>query len=165
MAQERSQLLREGVTAGLLGAAGVAVWFFVVDLLKGQPLYTPSVLGEALLNVLRADSHYSVLTNVAGYTVFHAISFVVVGVVASALLHASRRVPQLVVGLALLFVVFEVGFYGLTALISQSDLLGVLAWYQIGAANLVASALMGRYLWLRHPEFGPTLTHALDGSL
>ena len=147
------------------GAAGVALWFFAIDLLNGQPLYTPNVLGETLLNVLRRDSHYAVVTNVGAYTLFHAVAFVAVGTLASALLEASRRVPHLGVGLALLFVVFEVGFYGLTALISQSVLLGALAWYQIGAANLVASALMGSYLWRRHPEFAPSLAHALDGSL
>jgi hypothetical protein len=36
-----------------------------------------------------------------------------------------------------------------------------IAWYQVGAANLVAALLMGRYLWMKHPE----LTHQLNESL
>jgi hypothetical protein len=44
--------LREGFIAGLIGATSVAVWFLIVDLIAGRPLFTPSVLGEALMNVL-----------------------------------------------------------------------------------------------------------------
>ena len=45
---ELSQLLREGLIAGILGAATIAVWFLIVDSVRGQPFYTPSILGTAL---------------------------------------------------------------------------------------------------------------------
>src|SRR5881398_1966295 len=41
-------LVQEGMLAGLIGAATVALWFLIVDALAGRPLYTPTVLGSAL---------------------------------------------------------------------------------------------------------------------
>jgi hypothetical protein len=159
------QVWREGIIAGVLGAAGVALWFLVVDLLAGQPLRTPGLLGKAMLGVLGHGIENTLLFNAAAYTVFHVLAFVGVGLIASKLLDVSRRIPQIVAGLALVFAVFEVGFYFLAMMISKPEILGALAWYQIGAANLVAAVLMGGYLWRRHPELGPTLEHSLDGSV
>ena len=45
---EISRVYTEGITAGILGAATVAVWFFVLDVFSGQPFYTPNVLGNVL---------------------------------------------------------------------------------------------------------------------
>ena len=156
---------REGVTGGLLGAAGVAVWILVVDTIAGHPLYTPGVLGKAMLGVLgRGIENHSLLFFVCAYTLLHAAAFIAIGCIASVLLTASGRAPQFAAALALFFVVFEMGFYFLALMLSASDALGSLAWYQIGAANLVASVLTGGYLLRRHPEFRSDLGHALDGS-
>ena len=51
-----------------------------------------------------------------------------------------------------------------SALLAQTDALGTLAWYQIGAANLVAAILMGTYLWRTHPALGRGLNFALEGG-
>jgi hypothetical protein len=162
---ERRNVRRDGVIAGLLGAAGVALWFFVVDLMAGQPLRTPGMLGEAMLGILGHGIHNTLFVNAAAYTVFHVLAFVGVGYVASELVNVSRHIPQVGAGLLLLFAVFECGFYFLAMMVSSPEILGALAWYQIGAANLVAAALMGGFLWRRHPEFGPALQHSLDGSV
>src|SRR5260370_34011477 len=42
------QVLREGFIAGLIGAAAGALWFLVVDLIAGRPLFTPAMLGSAV---------------------------------------------------------------------------------------------------------------------
>lgn len=161
----RGQVWTEGVTAGVVGAAGVALWFFVVDLLAGQPLYTPGLLGKAMLSVLGHGIEHGVLFNAAAYTVFHVLAFIGVGFLASELLDVTRRMPQLAAGLLLFFAVFELGFYFVAMALARPDIMGALAWYQILAANLLASGLMGGYLWRRHPEFSPAVRHALDGSV
>ena len=143
----------------------MALWFFVIDLVAGQPLRTPGLLGKALLGVLGHGIDNTVFFNATAYTVFHVLAFIGIGFVASELAEVSRRVPQLPAGLLVLFAVFECGFYFFAMLISKPDILGGLAWYQIGAANLVAALLMGGYLWRRHPEIGPALQHSLDGSV
>src|SRR2546428_11312794 len=40
-------ILKEGVVAGLIGAAVVAVWFLLFDIWRGQPFLTPGLLGAA----------------------------------------------------------------------------------------------------------------------
>ena len=45
---DRSKTYKEGFVAGLIGAATIAVWFLILDMIQGRPLYTPTVLGTAL---------------------------------------------------------------------------------------------------------------------
>jgi len=150
---------------GLLGAGGVAIWFLGVDLIAGLPFRTPGMLGSALLNAIGQPGHHGVMLSTAVYTVFHVAAFVAVGGIAARLVDLARRVPHVTIGLLLFFVVFEVGFYFVTMVLAQYETMGSLAWYQIGAANLVAAGLMGGYLWRRHPELKSELRVSLDGSI
>jgi hypothetical protein len=161
----RKQVWKEGVTAGVLGAAGVALWFFVADLIAGLPLHTPGLLGKAMLSVLGHGIEHGVLFNAAAYTVFHVLAFIGVGVLASVLVDVTQRIPQIAAGLLIFFVIFEAGFYFMVVALSKPEILGAIAWYQILPANLVAAAVMGGYFSRRHPEFKPALEHALDGSV
>ena len=43
-----ARIMREGFVAGLIGAAAVALWFLVVDLVGGNAFFTPSMLGSAV---------------------------------------------------------------------------------------------------------------------
>lgn len=158
---DRHGTVREGLIAGALGATGVAAWFLIVDTIAGQPFLTPRVLGEAVQSVVAPDTVASAGVIVALYTVFHYAMFFVAGIVAVAVVHASARQPALLAGMMILFVAFEVEFYGFVLMLQVATRLEGIAWYQVGAANLVAAALMGRYLWMRHPE----LTHRLNESL
>jgi hypothetical protein len=161
----RARVLKDGFVAGMLGAAGVATWFLAVDMIAGHALFTPDFLGRALFGVLgRGIENHDSTYFVVAYTVFHLVAFAILGIVASMLITSSRKAPQFTAGMALFFVVFEMGFYFLALMLSSSNVLGSLAWYQVGAANLVASGLMGGFLLKRHPEFAGNLSHALDGS-
>ena len=42
-----SRYLREGIVAGLIGAAIIAVWFLIYDAARGRPFRTPALLGAA----------------------------------------------------------------------------------------------------------------------
>jgi len=161
----KQKVLKDGIIAGMLGAAGVAMWFLAVDMIAEHPFFTPDFLGRALFGVLgRGIENHDQTYFVVAYSVFHVAAFAILGIVASTLITASRKAPQFTAGLALFFVVFEVGFYFLALMLSSSNVLGSFAWYQVGAANLVASGLMGGFLLRRHPEFAGNLQHALDGT-
>jgi hypothetical protein len=67
-------------------------------------------------------------------------------------------------GFLVVFVIFEMGFYGLAAALSVNSQLQGLAWYQIGAANLIAAAVMFYYMWARHPELKGNIRSALEGT-
>jgi hypothetical protein len=158
---DRHGTIREGLIAGVLGATGVAVWFLIVDSIAGQPFFTPRVLGEAVKNIVAPDNVYSAIVIVALYTVFHYAVFILAGIAVVALVHGSAKHTPLLAGVTILFVAFEVAFYGYVAMLQLATPLEGIAWFQVGAANLVAAALMGRYLWMKHPE----LTHQLNESL
>jgi len=162
MAAERN-VLKEGIIAGAIGATAVAVWFFVVDLVAGTPLHTPQLLGNAFFSLFGPTAGESAMLHVVGYTIFHYAAFAGVGLLASVLATVSEKVPGAIAGLLILFVAFEVGFYGVTSMLSYTQLLGQMAWWSIGAANLIAAALMGTYLYRRHPTLGTTLEYALSG--
>jgi hypothetical protein len=147
----RFATVREGVVTGAIGATAVAIWFLVVDVVSGQPFHTPATLGEAVSAIFGPTEGESAFRHVVMYTVFHYLVFALVGLIAAWTMRASEREPSVLIALFLFFIAFEVGFYGLTYVLSLSPNFGNLAWYQVGAANLVAAALMGAYLLKRHP--------------
>ena len=155
---------KEGVMAGLLGAAGVALWFFAVDLISGRPLATPAALGKGTFSVLGKGIDWGPTQYVLGYTIIHVAAFVLLGLLVSWIVESSKRTPGVLAGLLILFAVFEVGFYFLTLFLAQPETFGRIAWYQIGAANLVAAGLMGWYLWREHPELTARFGRALVGE-
>jgi hypothetical protein len=162
MRADTHSIVREGVISGFLGATAVAVWFFVVDLIAGHALYTPSVLGEGLLSVF-GRSPESQAVNIIAYTIFHYAAFTLVGIIAVILVHAGERTASVLAGSMILFVAIELGFYGLVALLQETTL-GNLAWYQILAGNLLAAGVMGTYLWRSHPALRSGIVSALDGT-
>lgn len=156
--------VREGIAAGIIGATCVAVWFLGVDLLAGRPFYTPETLGASVLSFFGPPGAEGAAVHIAIYTLFHYAAFCVVGVLVTAIVHAADRSPPVLVGLLILVVAFELGFYGLTALLAQSPRYQPIAWYQIFVANLIAAAAMGTYLWKTHPGIAHELDVVLKGG-
>ena len=80
------RILREGFVAGLIGAAAVALWFLVVDIVARTPFFTPAMLGSALF---WGETDPSVVVpgvpNVIGYTMTHIVLFTLAGAVAAGL--------------------------------------------------------------------------------
>lgn len=151
------KIVREGIVAGLVGAVAVAVWFLIVDVVQGRPFFTPAALGSALF--LGAGDLAMVeisFWTVAGYSILHFAAFVGVGLVASVVVYEAEERPPLILGIMLLFVVFEALFLGLLAVVAEF-LLGPLAWWSIALGNLVAVVAMGYFLWVKHPKLHAAL--------
>ena len=148
---ELSQLLREGLIAGILGAATIAVWFLIVDSLHGQPFYTPSILGAALFKdgVTTPDSLGVDLEVVFLFTWVHGLVFTAVGWLTSWLLGIAERNPQLGFGILLFFVVFEFGFISVCHVLAE-PVLHALARPAIIVGNLLAAIAMAAYFWRHH---------------
>ena len=147
------RLYQEGLIAGTLGAVTIALWFLILDLLQGAPLYTPNVLGTALFHGevgFDMPAHLPLsLGRVVAFTGGLWLVFTVIGVVASRLLGMAERNPDLGFGVLLLFVLFEGGFLGAAMMFAEPVLHG-LAWKAVFIGNLVAALAMGGYLWRRH---------------
>ncbi len=161
---QQHRIVREGVIAGFLGATAVAIWFLIVDLATGRPFYTPAVLGAGLLRIFGPPGPESEFCHVLAYTNFHYAAFFLIGMVAVAIVHSAEREPSVLAGVLILFVAFEVGSYGLVAMLAQSRALGAEAWINVGIANLIAAALMTIYLWRTHPGLKQEFALALGGG-
>jgi putative oxidoreductase len=158
-------VFREGVLAGIIGATAIAAWFFIVDLVAGQALFTPSTLGRAVFSVLGAvPDAESPIIHVLAYTLFHYAAFITVGIVAAAMVRLAGDEPSVLMGFVILFVAFEVGFYAFVAVLSQVTPLGGLAWWQVMVGNVIAAAAMGFYLLRRHPVLREQFRHSLDAQ-
>lgn len=156
-----TSVVREGLVTGLLGGVAVALWFLLIDALRGQPLFTPAALGSALFGGARsvAEVEMSVAT-VGVYTIVHFAAFFAIGILASAFALASRSEPRLVLGMALVFVTLETLALGAFAILA-AWLLGTLQVWTILVANAIAAVAMGLYLW-RH---NPALRAAVDAPV
>jgi hypothetical protein len=164
MAEQReSNLLVEGAITGAVGATAVAIWFLVVDVIGGRPLYTPELLGQAFFSLFGPPAGETPLQFVIAYTIVHYAAFAVVGTLLAAIVRRADKDPHVLAGLVIGFVVFLLASYGFVSFLAQGTILGNLAWYQIGAATLVATLLMGWYQWRAHPRVGAELQFALEG--
>ncbi len=152
---EISKMYQEGIVAGVIGAATIAIWFLILDTISGRPLYTPNVLGTALFRrgemLATPESLPISFEMVLMYTWIHGLIFAFLGGLASRLLRLAERNPNYGFGILLLFVVFEFGFLMITTLVEER-ILRALSWQSILFGNLLAAAAMAGYFWRKHPH-------------
>jgi hypothetical protein len=149
---DTSRVYQEGIVAGVIGAATVAVWFLLLDTLAGHPLSTPTLLGATLFHRGAAVAVPGVsLEMVLMFTWVHGLVFVALGGIASWLLAQAERHPSFGFGVLMLFVIFQFGFM-VVAMLFARPVLVALGWPAILGANLLAAATMAAYFFWRHPS-------------
>ncbi len=145
----------EGIRAGLVGAATIALWFAILDGLHGRWLFTPTVLGTALFHGgAGLDDPTSLAPSVEivlGFTWVHMLLFLIVGMAAARLLLLAEDDSHLGFGILLFFFVFELGFVGACMLFAE-PVLQALAWPAIVAGNLLAAIAMAATFWRHHKD-------------
>jgi hypothetical protein len=155
-----NRAVREGIWAGLLGAAAVAVWFLVYDTAAGVPLRTPALLGAALFHGLREPSAVQItLPLVLQYTIVHGAAFVAFGIAAAGLLTLADRDPRLLFALVMLFCCFEVFFAALLTILAEW-LLEAIPWWTILGGNLLAAVVMLGFFFREHRVTWREFLHA-----
>ncbi|TVP46521.1 MAG: hypothetical protein EA350_06975 [Gemmatimonadales bacterium] len=143
---------KRGILVGMIGAVTVAVWFLIIDVITGRPLFTPATLGSAIfLGVEDLDQVEVSAVVVLGYTVVHLVAFILLGLLVLAITRRARKTPPLVLGALLVFVVLQALFIGLLAIAAQF-LLGAIAWWSIAVGNLLAGLAMGYFIWQKDPS-------------
>ena len=160
----RKALVRDGVIAGVLGATAVALWFLGLDMIYSHAFATPAGLGRGLLRVFGPPGSEGDMAFVVAYTIFHYAAFIAAGLLVSVIVHWAQSSPTVLAGAMMLFVAFEIGFYGLSSALSESPFLGTLGWAQVATGNLIAAMVMGIYMWRTHPELKSELNYALAGG-
>jgi len=139
----RSDRVFASLVSGGWGAAAVALVFLVVDTVRGDPFYTPSLMGSvAFLGALPAEVAEVRVDLMAPFTVIHFLLFTVVGFVATQTYDRYAGPVGHPVALAAgLFVALTLGATSASLLVVP----GLLASLGVGAvlvANAAASAAM-----------------------
>jgi hypothetical protein len=158
MLNVRSHLVH-GLLGGLAAGAVVVVWFFVVDLLSGQPLQTPVLLARTVLEVDPADGG-AALTSwpmALAYTGMHFMVFALLGAAMAIVLHVLKVSPRLLLGAAFGLGILS-GTYYAVLLVTGSNVLHVLPAAHVLGANLLGG--MVYMAWLHRAthereDFGP----------
>jgi hypothetical protein len=152
---EMSSVYAEGLRAGLVGAATIAVWFLILDLVQGKPFFTPTVLGTALFRSGDGLGAPEMLPTsfemVVSFTWVHVLAFILIGMAAAYLISVAERDPNFGFGILLLFVVFEFGFV-VACMLFAEPVLQVLTWTGVLVGNLLAAIAMTVVFWRRHPR-------------
>ena len=153
MAERSHSITAEGTDVGIIGGLAVAIWFLILDIIAGQPLRTPSLLGQVvLMGDSTPDTENIVFGAILLYTAFHFIVFALLGMGLVAVVHWAIENPVVRFGLLPIFLAFEVMFYGLLEVLSERT--GELfPFWAVVSANTLAAVSMGLYLWIRHPAF------------
>ena len=158
-------VLREGTIAGLLGAATVAIWFLIFDVLRGRPFLTPTALGTAVFYGVKDPSGLEpAFGPIAGYTILHGLLFIAFGIVAAAFIALSEHEPRLFIAVVILFACFETFF--LAALLAVgASIIGALVWWSILIGNMLAAVVMLWYFFLGHRALPRALIKPWEGVL
>ena len=148
-------IIREGVVAGTLGGAVVALWYLVCDSIAGRPFHTPALLGAIFFNGLHGhDVGAATLAPVASFTVLHLAAFIAFGLASAFVIAAAEREPLLVLGALMVYACYEVCFLAFVTALDASAL-GALGLWKIAAANAITLVTVFGYFQYRHPQILP----------
>ena len=152
MRDDTKVALAGGLISGLLGCAVVVVFLAGLNLVVGRsPFYTAALFGSVLFYRLEDPAALVVAPGpVLAYTMVHAIVFLGLGLLASWLVTKAEEYP-VTRYLVLVVLIFVAGHTYAGLLLFAQPLLAGSAWWQLGAASLLAAVAMGWYLLWAHP--------------
>ncbi len=132
--------------AGFSGSI-VALFFLVIDVLNGQPFFTPSLLGNVLFAGAPAETVVGVSMEMAAYyTVIHFATFGALGLGVAILVHeVELHARHTATVLLILFLTFE-GVFVVAASTLMPGVIATLGALRVGVANLLAAASMATFL-------------------
>jgi hypothetical protein len=151
MPPEHHSNIREGLAVGLVGALLVAIWYFAVDIGRGEMFYTPNVLGQVFAQGDTTPSLRRITTGaVVQYSLLHFGWFILFGIALTALTHLATRNASMRMGVWLFLVIGLAFWLGISYTLYRLTDERFPGWtFLIG--SLVGFGSMGLYLWRRHP--------------
>jgi len=147
----RADLAYESLYCAAIGGSVIALFFFVIYAGNGRPLFTPSLLGGVLFGREAAELITEVRIDWVAYaTMLHFIVFGVIGtgvaiVAYEVELHSRHPANMLFAVFAVIEWVFLVA-----ARFLLPGVVGVLGFWRVAAANLLAAAGIAAFLWANH---------------
>jgi len=152
MAAQEHSTFREGLGTGLVGAAVVAVWYVLCDLVAGRPLHTFDALGRVFIGGQVPTTGGPVDAGaVIGSLLLLVVTSVLAGWGLTLLTHLAARNPALRMGVWLGIVVAFCYLLGLTYMVNQWTGGRLPLWEVIGG-TVLGVVTMVWLLWRRHPR-------------
>ncbi len=144
----------DALYAGAIGGSTLALFFLGVDLIHGQPLYTPSLLGAMLFSGAAPHQVTDVrMDMVAYFTVVHFVAFAAFGTLVSLLCRwtgLSGR-PTLTVAGVIFLLLSALSFLAATAL--NRALLSIIGFPWILTGHAFTALAMALFLrWSHQPD-------------
>ncbi|MGH7398038.1 MAG: hypothetical protein ACRELW_10925 [Candidatus Rokuibacteriota bacterium] len=159
-----NRVLREGITVGLIGAAIVMLWFFIVDLAAGVPLRTPALLGAALFDGAQDMTAVTPTARlVVGYTAVHLAAFVVFGLGVAGLFALAEREERVLALIFMLGCCLGVVFLAMVYVLSQWLGQAMTPWTFL-TGHIFAALAVVALLALFHGRLLRRIPQALDGE-
>ncbi len=146
-----ADLIYQSIYSAAIGGSTIALFFLVIDAWKGEPLFTPSLMGGVLFGGLEASADAPVRLDWVAYaTIVHFLGFSAIGVGVTLVAHwveLRARHPFTV-----LFGVFAAieWLFLVGAFVMLPGVLQVLGPWRVAAANLLAAAGIAAFLWASH---------------
>lgn len=153
METNRSECIWQGLIAGLIGYAAVALLVGTMDALQGRSFFfTASLLGEWLFYGLTDPSKVVVWPGaVFAYNGVHLLTFLAFGVLAGWMAAVSERGPLFWYAAIVLFLIAFLHMFGAILLMTEG-LRNVLPAYEVWIPAVVSVIAMAGYLLLIHPR-------------
>lgn len=156
------EFLYESLYVAAIGGSVVALFFLAVDAVRGDPLFTPSLMGTVLFTHVAADAVRTVdLGMVAAYTPVHFGSFALLGLAVALIareaeLHSRHPVAIMAGG----FLLLEVGFVA-AATLGMPGVVARIGYGWVAAANGLAAMAIAIFLTSAHrPAVWNRLKHS-----
>jgi len=138
---------------GALGGSAIAVFFLILDAVRGRPLFTPSLLGSALFTGTDPDTVTTVRVDLVAYfSVVHFAAFFALGAVASVLYRGSGALPGRTAALAGVLFALLTGALLVGDWLLMPGVVSVLGVFQVLAANAVTAGVMTWFIRRAHEE-------------
>lgn len=127
-----------GAVAGFCAAFAMAFWFLIVDAAAGMPFRTPAFLASALLGLPELTMD---LRGIIMFTLLHFGVFMGVGMAVSWILSRVETAPNVLLGLVVGFLMFDLVFY-LSVTVTGVDVIQQLGWPEVLVGNLIAGVTL-----------------------
>lgn len=151
----RSHVMLEGLIAGVIGYAAVAVCIAILDLIGGRALFeTPSLLGQILIGGFGEPTPGEVAAApVFAFNGLHLLVFLAIGIAAAWLVHEMELHPVIWYGVFFAVLSAVLVSFIVLSFVSEAHQ-GLLSQGALHGANAVAAVAIGWYLHRSHPRLG-----------